>query len=177
MAVEIPLESNEELIFHKGFIGERHTIPFEFAVSKNAIFVSKEKHFAKESWYFERIPLTQIQQVFLSKEPPLFLWATAFIVFSFGLLLSVLMIATFLNNEPGIKSIWILPILITIFGCALPFLAKDRKTLVIQMNGGKYKWKPKMQFDKKKREQIKELQEAILSICEKIGINVFREQI
>lgn len=172
MPVEIPLEPNEQLIYQDSFQGERQTIPFVFAASKIAIFVSKEKHFALESWCFVRIPLTEIKRVFLRKERPMVLWVTGALVFIFGLALTIGLIMA--NNSPDseIKHYSALPYLITIFGIALPFLAKNRRTLIVEMVKSKYKWKPKMQFDKKQRERIEKLQENILETCQSIGIQV-----
>lgn len=175
MPIEIPLEPNEQLIYQDSFQGERQTIPFVFAASKNAVFVSKEKHFAKESWCFMRIPLTEIKRVLLCKERPMVLWVTGALIFVFGLTLSIGLIMA--NNSPDseIKHYSILPYLITIFGATLPFLAKNRRTLIVEMAKGKYKWKPKVQFDKKQRERIEKLQENILETCQSIGIKVNKD--
>jgi hypothetical protein len=89
MAVEIPLELKEELIFSDSFQADSRSLPFSFAVSDRAVFISKEKHFAKESWYFERIPLDQVKQIFLSQERSLPL-----LIFS-GLLLVAGLVLTF----------------------------------------------------------------------------------
>lgn len=175
MSVEIPLEPNEQLIYQDSFQGERQTIPFVFAASQRAIFVSKEKHFAMESWCFVRIPLSEIKRVLLRKERPLVLWITGSLIFAFGLTLSIGLILA--NNSPysETKTYSALPFLITIFGIALPFLAKNRRTLIIEMFKGKYKWKPKMQFDKKERARIEELQDNILETCQSIGIRVDKD--
>ena len=175
MSVEIPLEPFEQVIFQETFQGERQTIPFAFAASKSAIFVSKEKHFAMESWRFVRIPVTNIKRVLLRKERPFVLWASGAVIFAFGLTLTILL--TMANNSPDSPHITIsaLPYLITIFGAALPFLAKNRRTLVVEMVKGKYKWKPKMQFDKKERERIEKLQDNILKTCRSIGIEISKE--
>ena len=85
------------------------------------------------------------------------------------------MIATFYNGEPGIKRISALPILITVFGGAMPFFAKDRKALVVQTVDGKYKWKPEMQFSKEKRQEIQKLQENILNTCLTLGVTVHKD--
>ena len=175
MPVEIPLEPNEQLIYQDSFQGKRQTIPFVFAASKSAIFVSKEKHFAKESWCFVRIPLTEIKRVFLRKERPMVLWATGTLIFVFGLALCIGLIMAENSPYSETRHYTALPLLITIFGIALPFLAKNRRTLIVEMVKGKYKWKPRMQFDKKKREQIEKLQENILETCQSIGVKVNKD--
>ena len=175
MPVEIPLEPNEQLIYQDSFQGERQTIPFVFAASKSAIFVSKEKHFAKESWHFMRIPLTEIKRVILRKERPMILWLTGIFIFIFGLALSIGLILANNSSDSEIKHYTLLPFLIAIFGIALPFLAKNRQTLIVEMVRGKYKWKPKMQFDKKQREQIENLQEIILKTCQSVGTQTSKQ--
>ena len=175
MPVEIPLEPNEQLIYQDSFQGERQTIPFVFAASQSTLFVSKEKHFAMESWCFVRIPITEIKRVFLRKERPMVLWVTGALIFLFGLTLSIGQIIA--NNSPDleIKRYSILPYLMIIFGVALPFLAKNRRTLIVEMVKSKYKWKPKMQFDKTQRERIEKLQKNILNTCQSIGIQVNKD--
>ena len=175
MPVEIPLEPNEKIIYQDSFQGERQTIPFVFAASNSAIFVSKEKHFAKESWKFIRIPLTEIKRVILRKERPMILWLISTFTFIFGLALSVGLILANNSRDSDIKHYSVLPLLIAIFGIALPFLAKNRQTLIVEMVRGKYKWKPKMQFDKKQREQIEKLQENILETCQSVGVQIGKE--
>jgi hypothetical protein len=175
MPVTIPLEPNEQLIYQNTFQGERQAIPFVFAASRSAIFVSREKHFAMEPWCFVRVPLNRIRRVLLRKERPLALWLTAGLIFAFGLALSVMMIINNFSSQRTHTIMSGLPFLITIFGAAMPFLAKNRQTLVVEMDNEQYKWKPKMQFDKNKREKIERLQDEILEVCHSIGIRVARD--
>ena len=174
MSLKLSLEPEEKLIFKDSLRNSRYPYPFTFAVTDRAVFVTREKHFAKESWYLERIPLASIRQVFLSRQRRWSVIISSGLVFVFGLTLIVFMIIPFLNGEETAR-IKFLPFLITIFGLAMPFLAKRRKTLVVQLNDGIYKWKPKLAIDKESRKQIQALQEQFLAACRTVGIHVMEE--
>ena len=174
MAVEIPLEPNEELIFSDSFQADNRTLPFAFAVTDRAIFVSKEKHFAKESWYFERIPINQVKQVFLRRERSLPLLLLSGLLFISGSIFAFVMMSNALSQEPGTRVSGV-PFAMIVCGLIMPFLAKGRKVLIIESVNGIYKWKPRLVVDKKSKNRIKTLQADILNVCENIGIQVLKE--
>jgi hypothetical protein len=174
MATEISLEPGEHLIFQDGFQSDGYSQPFAFAVTDRAVFVTKEKHFSKESWYFERIPLSRIQQVFLRRERSFWIWTFSALLFVSGLILAVIMMSNALNNEPGTR-VGGAPFAMIVCGLIMPFLAKGRKILTVELIGGIYKWKPKLVVDKKSRKRIQNLQEDILTACRSAGIQVLQE--
>jgi hypothetical protein len=174
MAAEIQLEPNEELIFSDNFQADSSSIPFAFAVTNLAIFISKEKHFAKESWYFERIPLRQVKQIFLRRERSLPILLLSGLLLISGLVFAFVMMSNALNQVPGSRVSGV-PFAMIVCGLVMPFLAKGRKVLVVESENDIYKWKPRLVVDKKSRNQIRTLQEDILNVCEKVGIRVLTE--
>lgn len=174
MSIEIPLEPNEELVFSDSFQADSRTLPFAFAASDRAVFISKEKHFARESWYFERIPIEQIKQVFLRRERSLPLLIMSILLGVSGAVLAFVMMSNALNQEAGTRVSGV-PFAMIVCGLVTPFLAKGRKVLIIDSANGIYKWKPRLVVDKKSRNQIKNLQAEILNVCGHLGIRVISE--
>jgi hypothetical protein len=174
MPTEISLEPQEKLIFKDTFHEGSRTYPVTFAVTDRAVFVTREKHLAKESFYLERIPLSRIRQVFLSRRRRWSMLISSALVFLFGLTLTVLMVIPYLNGEEtaAIKSA---PFFIMIFGLIMPFLSKKRKTLIVQLNDGIYKWKPQLTLDKISRARTQGLQEQFLDACRSVGVHVMEE--
>jgi len=174
MAVEIPLETNEELIFSDSFQSDKYSIPFSFAASNCAIFVSKEKHFAKNSWYLEKIPVERVKRVFLRKERSLLIIIISVVLLISGLIFTFTMMSNVLNQEPGTRVSGV-PFAMIIAGLIIPFLARGRNVLVIESVKETFKWKPKLVVDKKSRNQIKKFQSEILDVCKHLGIQTQNE--
>ena len=174
MPIEIPLEPNEELVFSDSFQADSKTLPFAFAASNSNVFISQEKHFAKEPWYFKKIPVEQIKQVFLRRERSLPLVLISALLFISGLILAFIMMSNALNQAPGTRVSGV-PFAMIVCGLVIPFLAKGRKVLIIESVTGTHKWKPRLVVDKKSRNQIKTFQAEILNVCERLGIKVIRE--
>jgi hypothetical protein len=174
MAIEIPLEPNEELVFSDSFQADSKTLPFAFAASDRNLFISKQKHFAKESWYFEKIPIEQIKQVFLRRERSLPLVLFSALLFISGLILAFIMMSNALNQELGTRVSGV-PFAMIVCGLVMPFLAKGRKVLIIESANGIHKWKPRLVVDKKSRNRIKTFQTEILNVCEHLGLRILRD--
>jgi len=174
MPTEISLQPEEKLIFKDTFHENSRTYPVTFAVTDRAVFVTREKHLAKESYTLERIPLSGIRQVFLSRERRRSVIISSALVFVFGLMLTVWMIIPILNGESTAKMMP-LPPLIMIFGLIMPFLKKQRKALVVQLNDGIYKWKPQIAFNKYNQTRVQTMQQQFLAACRHVGVHVMEE--
>jgi hypothetical protein len=169
MAVELPINPDESLIFHDFFQADKYSNPFAFAASDKAIYISKEKHFAKESWYYERIPLRDVKQVFLRRERSHLLILLSVLLILAGSFFAYNMMSNALNEIPGTRVSGI-PFGMIAAGLLIPFLARGRKVLVFDTIKGIFKWKPKFVVDKKSRDAVKDFQSEILSVCEKLKI-------
>lgn len=174
MPTEISLEPEETLIFCDSIETNLDNFPFTFAVTNRAVYVTREKHFAKESCELERIPLNRIRQVFLSRQRRWSIIILSGLVSVFGLTLTVLMTIPFLNGDETAR-IKVAPPVIAIFGLIMPFLLKKRKTLVVQLDDETYKWKPKLVFDKHHRARIQALQQQFIAACRSVGVHIMEE--
>jgi hypothetical protein len=188
MSLKISLETNERLIFKDSLAPDEYPYPFTFAVTDCAVFVTKERRFAKESWHLKKIPLSEIKQVSLIKESDFRVFAISGLIFIFGLILLIFMIIPYLNNEPAAQ-IKIMPFTITGLGLIMPFLVKKRRILVVQLKKGTYKWKPKILINAKlnnlllkfinsseNRNRILDLQKEFLTACAKVGIPIYESE-
>ena len=148
MSTKIHLEPNEELIFSDSFQADSRSIPFSFAVSNLAVFISKEKHFAKESWYFEKIPLGQVKQIFLRRERSLPILVLSGLLLISGLIFAFVMMSNALYQVPGTRVSGV-PFGMIVGGLLIPFLSRGRKVLIVESENGTFKWKPRLVVDKK----------------------------
>lgn len=169
MSTEISLDENEKLIFSDSFQADEYSIPFSFAVSNLAIFVSKEKHFAKDSWYLEKIPIEEVKRVFLRKERSVFILIISILLFVSGSVFAFIMMSNALNQEAGTRISGV-PFAMIVAGLIMPFLAKGRSVLLVETTKETFKWKPKLVIDKKSRNHIKKFQAEILNVCKSLGI-------
>jgi hypothetical protein len=170
----IPLEPGETLIFEDAIEAKsRNDKPFVFGVTDRSVHFLREKHFAKESWQLERIPIPTIVQVFLKKQRRLPVIIFSGLLFVAGLIMSVIMMMNALNQLPGTKVSGI-PFAILVCGIVLPFLSKGREVIVVQTRDKLYKWKPQLMVDKKSRYKIKDLQQNAIAACRKAGVHIFQ---
>lgn len=170
MAFEVSLEPNEQLIFQDGFEADKYTEPFAFAVTNHAIFIPRVKHFRKDPWYFEKVPLSKVNKVTLKRERSLPMWVLSGLCFIFGLIFLIKMMLPALRGEEGYVSG--VPLAMIVCGIVMPFIARGRNALIVELEKGRYKWKPRLVVDKESRNQIRQLQENILNACQSVGIKV-----
>jgi hypothetical protein len=164
-------QPGEEVYVQKEFRGS-HDHVFAMAVSNQALYLSAQKFALKvDPWYFKRVPLSDVHEVRLAKQRPLYLILLSLSMIGFGSVLSFLMMWHAFNPTPGVTgsvSGW--PIAIAVGGLIIPFIAIGRKTLVVRMRKGKFKWKPQLALDKKTRQLCSSIQDEILQACKKAGI-------
>lgn len=174
MSFEVSLDHEEKLVFQDGFQADNYTEPFAFAVTNQAIFIPRVKHFTKDPWYFVKVSLSDVNQVSLSREKSLPILILSGLCFVFGLILTIKMMLPVLRGEEGYVSG--VPIALTVCGVVMPFIARGRHILKVSLKNGKYKWKPRLVVDKESRNKIRHLQESILDACQSVGIKVVREK-
>jgi hypothetical protein len=166
MRLKADLEPGESLIF-EDCLGTSK--PMHLAVTDRAIFVTREKHFARESWYLDRIPNPLVTQVSLERERPLVLWGISVLIFLGGLLLYLGIAWNVYRELPGTKtSPW--PAAFMILGALMPFLARGRMILNIQVGKKAFRWKPTFVANKTKANQ---LQQGFVDACRSVGIHIF----
>ncbi len=172
MAFIIEPQPGEDVYLQKEFRGT-HGHVFAMAVSNQAVYVSAQAFALKrDAWYFKRVPLSDVREVRLIKHRPIYVILLSAIMVVFGTVLSFLMMWRAFNPMPGVPyrvSGW--PFAIAIGGIIIPFIARGRRTLVVRMRKGTFKWKPQLAVDKKTRQVCSNLQDEIVQACEKAGIH------
>lgn len=164
-------EPGEEVYLQREFRGS-HDHVFAMAVSNQAVYVSAQKLALKgDPWYFKRIPLNKVEEVRLVKQRPVYVLLVGLLMVSFGGILSFLMMWRAFNPMPGVPyhvSGW--PFAIIVGGIIIPFIARGRKTLVVRMRKGRFKWKPQLAVDRKTRELCSRIQDELIEACRKAGV-------
>jgi len=167
----IDAQPSEEIYLQKEFRGS-HDHVFAMAVSNQAVYVSAQKLALKrDPWYFKRVPLNEVQEVRLIKQRPVYVLLLGLFMIVFGGILSFLMMWRAFNPMPGVAyhvSGW--PFAIVVRGILIPFIARGRKTLIVRMRTGKFKWKPQLAVDKKTRAHCSQIQVELVEACRKAGI-------
>jgi hypothetical protein len=165
-------QPGEQLYVQKEFRGS-HDHLFAMAVSNQAVYVSAQKFALKrDPWYFKRVPLSDVREVRLVKQRPIYVIILSAVMIVFGAVLSILMMWRVFNPMPGVPfevSGW--PFAITVGGIIIPFIARGRKILLVRMRKGTFKWKPQLAVDRKTRELCANIQNEVLLACKKAGIH------
>jgi hypothetical protein len=171
MPFNVDAQLGEEVYLLREFHGS-HGYVFAMAVSNQAIYLPAQKMTLKaDSWYFKRIPLSEVTGVRLAKQKPLFIFLLSGLMIVFGGVTGFLMMWYALRGEAARVSGW--PLAILVGGIVIPFIARGRRTMVVMMRNGKYKWKPQLAVDRKTRETSFRLQDEIVQACRKAGIQTF----
>jgi hypothetical protein len=170
MAFVIDPKEGETILLLEELLGA-HGAVFAFGMSNQAIYLPAQKTFARsDPYYFRRIPLAQIQNLSLVRIRPWFLYILAGLMIIVGAITTYWMMAPVLSEKDGdIKGY---PIAVLVVGFVLPFVARGRKALVVNMSDERYRWKPQIVIDKASRLRIANLQNAILQTARKIGVVV-----
>ena len=151
-----------------------HDHVFAMAVSNQAVYVSAQAFALKrDPWYFKRVPLSDVRDVRLVKQKPIYILLLSVFLFSLGAVLSVLMTWRLLNPEPGVAyhvNGW--PFALAVAGMVIPFISRGRRILIVRMRKGRFKWKPQLAVDKKTRKLYANIQDEILEACKKAAISV-----
>ena len=164
----VEAQPGEEIYIQKEFRGS-HGHVFGMAVSNQALYIPAQKMTLKsDSWYFKRIPLSEVEEVSVSSHKPVYIYLVSLILIVSGMLMIYLMMAPVLRGEEGRVSGW--PLAILIAGLIIPFVTRGRQILTVKMQKGHFKWKPQLAIDRKTRDTCSTIQTEILSACRKAGI-------
>src|SRR5688572_1391565 len=137
MPFNVDAQPGEEVYLLREFPGS-HGHVFAMAVSNQAIYLPAQKMTLKaDSWYFKRIPLSEVTGVRIVKQKPLFIFLLSGVMIVFGGVTAFLMMWYALRGEAFRVSGW--PLAILVGGIVIPFIARGRRTLVVMMRNGKYR--------------------------------------
>lgn len=162
----------DEEVYLLGELRGAHGHVFAIAISNQAVYLPAQKFaLKKDPWYFRRVPLNEVREVRLLRQKSAFVLILSALMIVFGGITGFLMMRYALRGEPIRVSGW--PLAFFVGGIIIPFIARGRRTLVVIMSSGKYKWKPQLAVDKKTRETYSRLQDEIVQACRKAGIQTF----
>ena len=173
MAFTVEPQPGEHVYLQKEFRGS-HDHVFAMAISNQAVYLSAQKFALKrDPWYFKRVPLSDVREVQLVKQRPIYVMMLSAIMTVFGTVLSFMMMWRAFHPMPGVPytvSGW--PFAIAIGGIIIPFIARGRRILIVRMRKGTFKWKPQLAVDKKTRELCANLQDEIVQALKKVGVHI-----
>ena len=173
MAYHVTLEAGEELEAQIDLNLSKKAQPFSFAISNQAIYIPRIKLIAKtDPYYFQRVPLHQVQRVTVRRLRPYALWLLAALMVPAGLVSTIWMMEPVLRNEPGTHQLSGWPIAVFVCGFLVPIAAKGRFALEIEFTGGIYRWKPPLVVDKDSKVKIWCAFETIVGTCKRLGTAV-----
>ena len=175
MAFEITPQLGEQVYIQHEFRGS-HQHVFAMAVSNQALYLSTQKFAMNDTCYFKRVPLSDVVEVRCVKQRPFFMLLISTLMAVVGGIVSFQMLATaygYLEGGGDRVSGW--PIAIFVGGLVVPFASRGRKTLLVQMRKGKFKWRPQLAVDKKTRELYMRIQNELMLACKAVGIRTSNE--
>ena len=170
MAFEITPQLGEQIYIQREFRGSHHHV-FAMAVSNQALYLSAQKFAVNDTWYFKRVPLSEVVEVRCVTQRPIFMLLVSLLMLVVGGVVSFQMLATaygYLEGGSDRVSGW--PIAIFVGGLVVPFASRGRKTLVVQLRKGKFKWRPQLAVDKKTKELYTTIQHELMLACKAVGI-------
>jgi hypothetical protein len=177
MAFIVDPQPGEQVYLQKEFRGT-HDHVFAMAVSNQAVYVSAQKFALKrDPWYFKRVPLSDVREVRLLRQRPIYVIMLSASMILLGAVLSFLMMWRAFHPMQGVPyevSGW--PFAIAIGGIIIPFITRGRRILIVRMRKGTFKWKPQLAVDKKTRELCSNLQDEIVLACKKAGVHIANSQ-
>ena len=166
-------EPGEDVYLLKEFRGS-HGHVFAMGVSNQALYVSaQELAFKNGGWHLKRVPLSEVREVSLVRQKPMYLLGLSIAMIALGTIVSSLMMWRAFNPMPGVPysvSGW--PIAIAFGGVIIPFIARGRRILLVRLRRGSFKWKPQLAVDKKTRDSCIRLQNDIIDACQRAGLSV-----
>jgi hypothetical protein len=173
MAYSVVPKPGEEMALEVELKISEKARAFHFAISNKAIYIPRIKLIARtDPFYFQRVPLDQIQRITISRLRPYVLWVLAGLMITVGLFSTIWMMQPVLRREPGAHQISGWPISVFVCGFLVPFAARSRFALEIEFRGGRYRWKPPLVVDKASKESIAQTLARIVEACEHVGIHV-----
>src|SRR5262245_41708856 len=175
MPFEVSLEPGEELILNELYLPSKKAEPFAFAVSGRAIFLPRKKTFAvRDPWYFQRVPLPQVQAVTLRRLRSGGVWILSAVMALVGAFTTYWMLNPVNRGQGGRVSGY--PVAVFVVGLMLPFLARGRYALVVSLTSGEFKWRPRITTGGAAKSEAVKLQERILEACRRVGSQVRDER-
>ena len=177
MAYKVIPEPGEQVEAQVAVNVSKKSRPFFFAVSNRAVYIPRIKLIAKtDPYYFQRVPLDQIQEVIIGRLRPYGFWLLAALMIPAGLIATISMMEPLLRQEPGMHRVSGWPISVLVCGFLVPVVARGRFGLKIQFRDGKYHWKPPLVVDRASRQQIVETLQKIVEACTRVGVRVSDER-
>lgn len=174
MAYEYSLEEGEEVLGNFSFSTSRNSPPFCLVVSTRALFLPRTKRFAvSDPTYFEKVPLSRVTQVRITRLSPILMWILAVLMVTSGAALTAIMLWPFLRGGHGTVSGY--PPAIFVCGLVIPFIVRRRYALDINLINELFRWKPPMLVDQASRDAVKRFLDTVTDACREAGINVIEE--
>lgn len=126
--------------------------------------------------YFRRVPKDQVRDVRVQAVRPYGLWVMAALMVIAGLVTEVLMMWPLVTQVPGTYRVSGWPLAILVGGLLLPFAARGRHRLVIQMVKGRFKWDPPLVIDRGSKQRIAATLDDILKASRAAGVQVIDDR-
>jgi hypothetical protein len=152
------LENGERLIANLRFSYSQDKNPFLIAVSDRAIYLLRKRLFAvKDYWYAHRITTPTIRLVRINKLNPVGLWLLSIAMILLGGWTTYAMLSPLFHGDKTERtklSGW--PPALVVGGIAIPFIARKRYGIEIDIVGDSFSWKPPLMVDAASRRAIDE---------------------
>lgn len=150
MPYQYSLEEGETVLANVSFSPSRKFAPLCLVVTTHAVFLPRKKLFAvKDPTYFERVPFSQVLQVRIRRIRPVATWLLALPMIAAGATLTAIMFWPLLHGLKGEISGY--PPALVICGLVVPFVARKRYSLEIQLVRGTFRWTPPILIDQASR--------------------------
>lgn len=172
---DLELADSEEVIYEGGFQASAKTEPFAMAITSEAVHVLRKKLVAmSEPYHVVRIPKGGILAVELRRAG--LVWR-ALIASVLGAAAATALLLMIRGNLAGVEPEHYGIVLALLAGSiVLPFVVRQRLSLVIVHEQGTYRWRPPILVDQASRREVQELLDGIIGACRQLGLRVVDER-
>ena len=139
-----------------------------FGVSDRALFIARERFLKLQAYTMERIPLSDVKEVVLSRQRGPWTWIKWAIVLAFGIT-SMFAMWIGLTLAPDVKPglFGMAPVAFIVVGLGMLIDSRWRLVLTIRTKNKDWTWLPNI-FDK--RDEVRDLREGFLNACRNVRI-------
>ncbi|HJT17624.1 MAG TPA: hypothetical protein VJ853_09560 [Thermoanaerobaculia bacterium] len=170
MPIDIDPPAGERVFVNVHYRASKQSVPFALGITDQAVYVPAKKRWAMgDPWYIQRVPITQVRDVFIKRTRMLGILIVAALMVAGGGIATYLMLEPIVHGQGGKISGW--PFAVLIGGLILPFFARGRRSLRIVFSEGKYIWTPPIAVDAPSRAYIQQLLDHIIGGFRQAGVH------
>jgi hypothetical protein len=147
------------------------------AISDRAIYLPATRFVVSgDATYFRRVSREDVREVRVQTLRPYGMWVAAALMVAAGLATEIAMMWPLVTQMPGTYRVSGWPLAILVVGLLLPFAARGRQRLAIQLKKGRFGWNAPLVMDRGAKQRIAAALDEVLKACQAGGYQVMDDR-